>query len=368
MKTIIKVLFFFLTSISIAQTGSIVGKLTDKEYNNEPLPFANVFLKGTTKGVISDIDGLYSLENIEPGTYTVVYSFVGYETVEIPNVEVIADKVTNIDVPMGASAAALDEVVIKTTTRRESAVALLLEQKKAVGITQSIGAEDLSRKGVGDAEGAVTKVTGIKKQAGVKNVFVRGLGDRYNSTTLNELPLPSEDPEYKNISLDFFASDVIESVGINKTFSVPLYGDVAGANINIVSKELSGPGSLQFSLSPEVNSRAIGKDFLIMDNAKYIGNIHNTHVPVTNLNIHSFDNEFKPNTQNAQLNSSYAISGGKRFDIGNNKLSLFFVGNFDNKYEFREGTADRINAAGGYNQQFQKWNTTITFQNWRWRM
>ena len=163
MKTIIKVLFFFLTSISIAQTGTIVGKLTDKEYNNEPLPFANVFLKGTTKGVTSDIDGLYSLENIEPGTYTVVYSFVGYETVEIPDVKVLADKITNIDVPMGASAAALDEVVIKTTTRRESVVALLLEQKKAVGITQSIGAEDLSRKGVGDAESAVTKVTGIKK-------------------------------------------------------------------------------------------------------------------------------------------------------------------------------------------------------------
>lgn len=354
MKTLIKALFFFLTSISIAQSGSIVGKLIDTEYNYEPLPFANVFLKGTTKGITSDIDGLYSLENVKPGTYTVVYSYIGYETVEISNVEVIADKVTNIEVPMGASAAALDEVVIKTTTRRESAVVLLLEQKKAVGITQSIGADDLSRKGVSDAEGAVTKVTGIKKQAGTKNVFVRGLGDRYNSTTLNGLPLPSEDPEYKNISLDFFASDVIESVGINKTFSVPLYGDVAGANIDIVSKELTGSESLQFSISPEVNSRAIGKQFLTIDNAKYIGNIHETHVPITNLGVHSFDNNFKPDTQNAQLNSSYSLSGGKRFAIGNNRLSLFFVGNFHNKYEYRQGASDRINAAGGFNQEFQK--------------
>src|SRR5690606_2097448 len=155
--------------------------------------------------------------------------------------------------------------------------------------------------------------------------------------------LPSEDPEYKNISLDFFASDIIESVGINKTFSVPLYGDVAGANINIVSKELTGSGSVQFSISPEVNSRAIGKDFLIMDNAKYIGNIHNTNVPITNLSIYSFDNNFKPETQNAQLNASYSLSGGKRFHIGNNQLSFFVVGNFDNKYEYREGAADRIN-------------------------
>ncbi|MEH6764002.1 MAG: TonB-dependent receptor [Aequorivita antarctica] len=373
MKTIFKLLIFFFTVVTLAQeSGSIVGKLTDTDYNNEPLPFANVFIKGTTIGVTSDIDGLYAIENVKPGTYTVVFSFVGYETVEIPNVTVIGDKVTNINVPMSASAAALDEVVIKTTTRRESAVALLLEQKKAVGITQSIGAEDLSRKGVGDAEGAVTKVTGVKKQAGIKNVFVRGLGDRYNSTTLNELPLPSEDPEYKNISLDFFSSDVIESVGINKTFSVPLYGDVAGANINIVSKELTGPSSLQFSISPEVNTRAVGKEFLIMDNAKYIGNIHNVHVPITDLNVHAFDNNFKPSTQNAQLNSSYSLSGGKRFDIGNNRLSLFFVGNFDNKYEYREGTSDRINAAGGYNQEFTRTEykysvSKLAMANVKWR-
>ncbi len=354
MRTFLKLFFFLLTSISIAQSGSIVGKLTDKDYNDEPLPFVNIFLKGTNKGVTSDIDGLYSLDNVTPGTYTVVYSFVGYETVELPNVSVVADKVTNIDVPMSASAAALDEVVIKTTTRKESVVALLLEQKKAVGISQSIGAEDLARKGVSDAEGAVTKVTGVKKQAGVKNIFVRGLGDRYNSTTLNELPLPSEDPEYKNIALDFFSSDIIESVGINKTFSVPLYGDVAGANINIVSKELNGPGNLQFSISPEVNSRAIGKKFLIMDNARYIGNIHDVNVPLTDLSVHNFDNNFKPETQNAQLNSSYALSGGKRFDIGNNRLSLFFVGNFDSKYEYREGSSDRINAAGGLQQDFNR--------------
>ncbi|HET8804612.1 MAG TPA: carboxypeptidase-like regulatory domain-containing protein, partial [Aequorivita sp.] len=151
MKTFFKLFFFLFTALTIAQeSGSIVGKLTDKDYNNEPLPFANVFIKGTTKGVTSDIDGLYSIENVAPGTYTVIFSFVGYETVEIPNVTVTANKVTNIDVPMGASAAALDEVVITTTTRRESEVALLLEQKKAVAIRESIGAEQLTKLGVSD--------------------------------------------------------------------------------------------------------------------------------------------------------------------------------------------------------------------------
>src|SRR5690606_41349006 len=146
MKTFFKLFFFLFTALTIAQeSGSIVGKLTDKDYNNEPLPFANVVIKCTTKGITSDIVGLYSIENVAPGTYTLIFSFVGYETVEIPNVTVTANKVTNIDVPMGASAAALDEVVIKTTTRRESEVALLLEQKKAVAIKESIGAEQLTK-------------------------------------------------------------------------------------------------------------------------------------------------------------------------------------------------------------------------------
>ena len=353
MKQFITLILLCLTPFAYAQqTGSIVGKLTDKDYNDEPLPFANVIIKGTATGTTSDYDGLYNLENLEPGTYNIEYSFVGYETINITDINVEANKVTTVNVPMGSSAAALDEVVIKTTARRDSEVALLIEQKKAVSITQAIGAEDLAKKGVSDAEGAVTKVTGIKKQAGVKNVFVRGLGDRYNSTTLNELPLPSEDPEYKNISLDFFGSDIIQSVGINKTFSPSIYGDVAGANINVVTKELNGKGELQFSISPEVNSRAIGKEFLTLDNAKYVGNIFDVNVPITNLGAYTFDNDFKPDTQNSQINSSYALSGGKRFDIGDDRLSIFFVGSFDNKYEYRDGVSNRINSAGGFSQKF----------------
>lgn len=65
----------------------------------------------------------------------------------------------------------------------------------------------------------MTKVAGVSKQDGVKNVFVRGLGDRYNATTFNGFALPSEDPEYKNISLDFFGTDIIQSVGVKKAFN-----------------------------------------------------------------------------------------------------------------------------------------------------
>lgn len=90
-------------------------------------------------------------------------------------------------------------------------------------------------------KGAVTKVAGISKQDGVKNVFVRGLGDRYNTTTFNGFPVPSEDPEYKNISLDFFGTDLIQSVGVNKAFTAGNGGDVGGAILRLISTTVSFP-------------------------------------------------------------------------------------------------------------------------------
>ena len=103
MRTFILVtILFFTTLVSAQNTGSIAGKLIDKEFNNEPLAFGNILIKGTTIGTTSDIDGLYGFDNLEPGTYVLVFSFVGYETQEI-TIEVTAGNVTEVDVTMGAS-------------------------------------------------------------------------------------------------------------------------------------------------------------------------------------------------------------------------------------------------------------------------
>ena len=131
MKKIHLVVALLITTIALAQNvGSIKGKLIDKEYNNEPLPFANILIKGTTTGTMSDENGIYEFNDLAVGSYTLVFSFVGYETQEI-KVDIIANKSITLDVTMGASAASLDEVVITTTTKRESEAALLLDQKKS---------------------------------------------------------------------------------------------------------------------------------------------------------------------------------------------------------------------------------------------
>ena len=96
MKHYLTTLLLLTTAILSAQTGTIEGSLTDKTFNNEPLAFASVFLKGTEKGAQSDFDGNYVIENVPVGIYSLEISYVGYETVVINKVMVESDKFTGI--------------------------------------------------------------------------------------------------------------------------------------------------------------------------------------------------------------------------------------------------------------------------------
>ena len=80
----IVVLFFSSLAFVNAQQGILSGNVIDGEYN-EPMAFANILVKGTTTGTTSDFDGKYQLE-LDPGTYTLIFSFVGYDTQEISDV------------------------------------------------------------------------------------------------------------------------------------------------------------------------------------------------------------------------------------------------------------------------------------------
>ncbi len=65
MRNLLLIFTIITSAFTYAQTtGSVVGKLTDKEYNNEPLAFANVLIKGTTKGTTSDFDGSYAFNDL----------------------------------------------------------------------------------------------------------------------------------------------------------------------------------------------------------------------------------------------------------------------------------------------------------------
>lgn len=336
-KVTLTVLLFFSFIIGFAQNGSIAGKVLDKEVNNEPLPFSNISIKGTTKGTTSDLDGLYQITEVAPGTYTLVVSFVGYETKEIPNIIVTADKVTTVDVILAANAAALDAIVITGTARKVSEAATLLEQKKSKDIKQIIGAEELARKGVSDAAGAVTKISGVSKQEGSSNVYVRGLGDRYLNTTFNGLPLPSNDINKKNIELSLFASDVIENVSISKAYSGKQYGDFAAGNVNVNSKDFKGKGKLEAFVGTSVNTNAVGENFVKSEGSGFFGDYaRHKQNPFAVILSHGVD----PEDVSVPINVAFGISGGKSWDFENDsRISVFGTVSFENAYEYRRGEA-----------------------------
>ena len=147
MKKSIFILTMLFCQIALAQEkGTIKGTLLDKEMNNEPLSFAGVVIKGTTIGTETDFDGNYIL-TVDPGSYTLVFSFLGYQQLEL-NVVVKSNETTTANAILEASeGVALEEVKLRAVTSKEKESALLIEQKKAVTIDQKIGSEELSKKG-----------------------------------------------------------------------------------------------------------------------------------------------------------------------------------------------------------------------------
>jgi len=84
------------------EKGIIQGIVLDKEMNNEPLAFTTVSIKDSKIGTTTNIDGALAFE-AEAGTYTLIFSFLGYEKVELPNVVVQAGKITTIkDIIIGS--------------------------------------------------------------------------------------------------------------------------------------------------------------------------------------------------------------------------------------------------------------------------
>ncbi|MEP3838375.1 MAG: TonB-dependent receptor [Algibacter sp.] len=335
MKKLLQAITLLTTVFSYAQTGSVKGKLTDKEYNNEPLAFANVIVKGTTTGTTSDFDGYYTLNNLEAKDYILIVSFVGYQTQEIP-VTVIAGKELELNVVMSASAASLDEVVITTTTRRASESALLFEQKKAVVIKESIGAERLSKIGVSDAAVATTKIAGVSKSEGSGDIYIRGLGDRYLSTTMNGLPIPSDDVNNKNINLNLFSTNIIENVGISKTYATSSYADQTSGNVDITSKGYSKKGAT-VSLSSGYNTNVLGLDGgfkrSVATEDATLGFHKKEYALVDLVTKQGWD----PLKQKSTGNYGISLSGGQKFEVFGKELKVFVAGSHSKSSEYQEG-------------------------------
>ncbi|PVX45516.1 TonB-dependent receptor-like protein [Flavobacterium sp. 103] len=357
----LKFLFFtlFICVIGFSQNkGTITGVLLDKDSNNQSLPFANVQIKGTKIGANTDVEGKYTI-TIAPGNYTVQFSFVGYETTEVP-VTVVANETATVNSSLGSGSYKLKDVVVKSSGGREKETALLLEQKNAVVIKQSIGAQEMSRKGVSDVEEGLTKITGITK-VGSRGLFVRGLEDRYNNLLINDLAAPSNNPYNKYIALDLFPTDIVGVIDVYKTFNTNIYGDFAGGTFNIQTTRPS-KSITKLSIGIGYTTNNSFSDFLIAENAdspegffgltgKYrkipsaLGSspASVTLTPEQSLNAYK-DSGFNVADTKSPLNTSISFLNSEKFDFENEKSFSYLLSlSFDNDYKITNGVQRNFN-------------------------
>jgi hypothetical protein len=331
------------SSIAIAQTGYIKGVVKESG-TGETLPGANVIIEGTTIGSSTDFDGEFIIKGLNPGTYNLKASFISYNEKIISNVEVKGGSETIVIIELEDAALTISSVTIEGRMRRDRENILLLEQRNATLISQSIGAQELSRKGIGDVATAISKVSGVSKQEGSNDIYVRGLGDRYNSTTLNNLPIPSNNPEEKNISLSLFTTDIVSHISIDKVYNNSVYGDFAGGNVNIISKRHTEDDFLSIEIGTGANRNAIDdSNFLLQQGPNYFG--FNTTSSPKSLAHFSFTNSMTPVTVDP-INAIFQVSAGKEFQVFGRALSVFGTGGFSNNYSSKEGIALNVNSAG----------------------
>ncbi|MFV5698164.1 TonB-dependent receptor domain-containing protein [Flavobacterium sp. ZT3R17] len=352
MKFRILFIALLITTFSFSQNkGTVSGILTDKDANNQSLPFANVLIKGTTIGTNTDIDGKYTIA-MAPGNYTIQFSFVGYESVDVP-VTVVANETVNLNQAIGSGSYKLEDVVIKNTASREKETVLLLDQKKAVVIKQSIGAQEMARKGVSDVEEGLTKITGITK-VGSRGLFVRGLEDRYNNLLINDLAAPTNNPFKKIIPLDLFSTDIVGVIEVYKTFNPNIYGDFAGGTFNIqTSKGSKSVTKLNVGVGYTVNNNL--EKFLISKDANstkglfgltgndrklpgLLGNAPSSYTLTADESLRSFKSGFDVSKINSPLNSSIGFLHSEKFNLKDDKTFSYLLSiNFDNNYSIRNG-------------------------------
>lgn len=101
MRYLSVIILLFSSMMVLAQSSQINGILLDGEVDNQALAFAQVKVKGTNIVTSTNIEGEYEL-NLDPGTYTIVFDFVGHESVELINVVIKDQEIRKIDEVMYA--------------------------------------------------------------------------------------------------------------------------------------------------------------------------------------------------------------------------------------------------------------------------
>lgn len=204
---------------ALAQHGQIRGTVTDAA-TGETLPGVNVFLEGTTLGAATDANGNYVIIGVRPGTYTLVFSFIGYQTVRVEDIRVRIDLSTTVDMQLREAVFEGEEIVV--TAVRE------LVQRDLTATTAIISADEIRALPVenfGDI---------INLQAGVVNGHFRG--GRRGEVGFWVDGLPVQDVYDGGLALHIENAMIQEAQIVTGAFNAE-FGQAMSGIVNVVTRD-----------------------------------------------------------------------------------------------------------------------------------
>ncbi|MFA6676969.1 MAG: TonB-dependent receptor [Bacteroidales bacterium] len=345
MRNYYKIIFIYLLSLLAisANAGIIKGTITDKK-TGETLIGVTILVRNTLKGYSTDTNGHYEISDLKPGQYTIEVRYIFYKTIITSPIEITkaSDKTLNFSLEIENTE--LETVYVTARKNMENEQTLLQQRKKAPTAIENIGAKEMSIKGLSNVKAGVKKISGISFSESGK-LYVRGLGDRYSTTTLNGLPIASSNPDDKLIPLDLFSTSTIQNVTVNKVFEVNSFADYSGAHIDINTKQ--GPEKRLIKLSMAIGGRigSVVEPFYQSDKKWGLwksNNISNKHMQSLNSfrkssdfreymyshNVFGTGFNIEKNTSLPDISGSFVY--GNQWKLSNgNSLNLIFSASID---------------------------------------
>lgn len=286
----------------------------------------------------------------------------------------------------------IEEVVVKASRLKGTAAAVLEERQNQAFVADIMGADQISRTGDGDAASALRRVTGLTLVDG-KFIYVRGLGERYSSTQLNSMVVPSPDPTRSVVPLDLFPSDVIESLSVQKSYSPNMPAHFGGGNVDIRTKSMPSDFLFKMSLSAGYNTN-LSDDGYFYDGGDddWMGRDDGTRAmpaaisqafaangaagienpgsaDATRELLTALDWDIGPTEQSGDPSFGFSATLGNKYDLASESAWGYLIAvSYDNEWSVNnEANGDNLIGIGSENERFAQYYDGVTMEhNVRW--
>jgi len=253
LKKIFISLFLILScNLAGAQVlSSLSGKVVERS-TGVPVIGASIYIEKLKQGGITDINGIYRINNIPKGIYKIVVSCISYTTLTVPDLNISAPD-TDFDIVMDEATNTLNQIVVTSSKRMNSEIAVIQATRTADVVMSGMSGRQITRSQDRNAAEVVKRIPGVSI-IDDRYIMVRGLSGRYNNVWMNNSAVPSTEADTRAFSFDMLPSSQIENIMIVKSPSAEIPADFSGGFVKIMTRSMPETNNILISYGMNLNS------------------------------------------------------------------------------------------------------------------